>query len=99
MLTSLKIAFGRLALSLIVMLALSAAAPARAEYVVAPDVVVFCEPTLQHALSDLGALWRQETGIPVRVFVSPTSAELEQISHRARSDLVIGEGDALAKAA
>ena len=79
--------------------ALGAIAPVRAEYIVAPDVVVFCEPTLQHAVADLGALWRRETGIPVHVFVSPTWAELEQVSHRARSDLVIGEGDALAKAA
>jgi molybdate transport system substrate-binding protein len=99
MLTNLKIAFGRLALSLIVMLAPSAVAPARADYIVAPDVVVFCEPTLKHAVADLGALWRQETGIPVRVFVSPTWAELEQVSHRARSDLIIGEGDALASQA
>jgi len=67
---------GRIGLSL-AFCALGAIAPARADYVVAPDVVVFCEPTLRHAVSDFGALWRQETGIPVRVFVSPTSAELE----------------------
>jgi molybdate transport system substrate-binding protein len=54
---------------------------------------------LRHAVDDVGAQWRKETGIPVRVFVSPTSAELEQVSHRARGDLIIGEGDALAKAA
>jgi len=89
---------GRIGLSL-ALCALGAVTPARADYIVAPDVVVFCEPTLRHAVSELGTLWRQETGIPVRVFVSPTSAELEQISHRARSDLVIGEGDALAKEA
>ena len=89
---------GRLGMSL-AFSALGAIAPARAEYVVAPDVVVFCEPTLRHAVGGLGALWRSETGIPVHVFVSPTWAELEQVSHRVRSDLVIGEGDALAKAA
>jgi len=93
-----RCSLGRIGLSL-AFCALGAAAPARADYIVAPDVVVFCEPTLRHAVSELGTLWRQETGIPVRVFVSPTSAELEQISHRARSDLVIGEGDALAKEA
>jgi molybdate transport system substrate-binding protein len=93
-----RCSLGRIGLAL-ALCGLGAIAPARAEYIVAPDVVVFCEPTLQHAVADLGALWRQESGIPVRVFVSPTWAELEQVSHRARSDLVIGEGDAMAKAA
>jgi molybdate transport system substrate-binding protein len=77
----------------------AAITPARADYPVAPDVVVFCEPTLRHAVTDLGTLWRKETGVPVRVFTSPTWALLEQISHRARSDLVIGEGDAAAATA
>jgi len=93
-----RYSLGRIGLSL-ALCALGAIAPARADYIVAPDVVVFCEPTLQHAVADLGALWRRETGIPVRVFVSPTWAELEQVSHRARSDLIIGEGDALASQA
>ena len=66
--------------------------PARAQYPVAPDVVVFCEPTLKHALGDVAELWRAETGIPVRLFTSPTGAELEQIAHHARDDLVIGAG-------
>ena len=86
-------AFAVMALSLSLAAAIT---PARADYPVAPDVVVFCEPTLQHAITDVGTLWREQTGIPVRVFTSPTWALLEQISHRARSDLVIGEGDAAA---
>jgi molybdate transport system substrate-binding protein len=73
--------------------------PAQAEYRVAPDVVVFCESTLQRAVTNLGALWRKQTGIPVRVFASSTPALLEQASHGARSDLLIGEGDAAAVAA
>jgi molybdate transport system substrate-binding protein len=81
------------------MLLATAAAPARADYPVAPDVVVFCEPTLQHALSDVGALWLSQTGIHVRVFTSPTWALLEQIAHHARDDVVIGEGDGEAHAA
>jgi molybdate transport system substrate-binding protein len=93
------IAIGGLALSLLTVFAPAAIAPARAAYVVAPDVVVFCEPTLQHTITDLGALWRKQTGIPVRVFTSPTWALLEQISHRARSDIVIGEGEAASNAA
>jgi molybdate transport system substrate-binding protein len=76
--------------------------PAHAQYPVAPDVVVFCEPTLKHALGDVAALWRSETGIPVRLFTSPTWAELEQIAHHARDDLVIGAaqetaGEAIAR--
>ncbi|HXP76866.1 MAG TPA: molybdate ABC transporter substrate-binding protein [Stellaceae bacterium] len=99
MLSGLKRAVGGLTLSLLLMVEPAAIAPARAEYVVAPDVVVFCEPTLRHAVTDLGAVWRKQTGIPVRVFTSPTWALLEQISHRARSDIVIGEGEAASTAA
>jgi molybdate transport system substrate-binding protein len=69
------------------------AIPARADYPVAPDVVVFCEPTLQHAVADVAALWRKETGVPVHIFTSPTRALLQQIAHHARDDVVIGEGD------
>ena len=78
---------------------LGLASPARADYPVAPDVVVFCEPTLQHVVADIGALWRARTGIKVRVFTSPTPALLQQIAHHARDDVVIGEGDAEADAA
>ena len=74
-------------------------APARAAYPVAPDVVVFCEPTLQHAVADLAVLWRQETDVPVRIFASPTPLMLEQIAHHARDDVVIGQGDKEADAA
>ena len=73
--------------------------PAQAEYRVAPDVVVFCEPTLHRTLTNLGALWRKQSGIPLRIFASPTPALLEQVSHGARSDLLIGEGDSAAVAA
>jgi molybdate transport system substrate-binding protein len=70
--------------------------PARAEFVVAPDVVVYCEPTLRPVLADIAALWRRQTGVPVHLFTSPTAWMLEQIGHRARADLIIGEGDAAA---
>jgi molybdate transport system substrate-binding protein len=80
-------------------LVFGAGLPAHAAYPVAPDVVVFCEPTLKHAISDVGELWRSETGIHVRVFTSPTWALLEQIAHHARDDVVIGEGDANVAAA
>ncbi|MBV8119071.1 MAG: molybdate ABC transporter substrate-binding protein [Alphaproteobacteria bacterium] len=73
---------------------LLAAVPAHADYPVAPDVVVFCEPTLSYAITDVAALWRSETGIHVRVFASPTAVLLEQIAHHARADVLIGEGEA-----
>jgi molybdate transport system substrate-binding protein len=76
-----------------------ASTPAYASYPVAPDVVVFCEPTLQRAVSDVGALWRQQTGVPVRIFTSSTPAMLEQIAHHARDDVIIGEGDGESRAA
>ena len=83
----------------LLLVTLLAASPAHADYPVAPDVVVFCEPTLQHAVADIGALWRARTGIKVRVFTSPTPALLQQIAHHARDDVVIGEGDAEADGA
>lgn len=76
--------------------ALLSTAPAHAEFVVAPDVVVYCEPTLRPVIAGIAAAWSAETDVPVRVFTSPTAAMLEQIGHRARADLIIGEGDTAA---
>jgi molybdate transport system substrate-binding protein len=85
---------------LLMLVALLAAAPAHADYPVAPDVVVFCEPTLQHAVSNVGALWRSESGVNIRLFTAPTTPLLlAEIAHHARDDIVIGEGDANATAA
>jgi molybdate transport system substrate-binding protein len=82
-----------------IVLALPVAAPALAGYPAAPDVVVFCEPTLRHAVADVGELWRQQTGVAVRVFTSPTWALLEQVAHRVRDDVLIGESNAASAAA
>jgi molybdate transport system substrate-binding protein len=90
---------GSLCLAALALFAALANTPARAEYLVAPDVVVFCEPTLQPALAKLAATWRQQTGIPVRFFPSPTPLMLEQLARHPRSDLIIGEGSAAADAA
>jgi molybdate transport system substrate-binding protein len=79
---------------------LDAASTARADYPVAPDVVVFCEPTLQHALTEVARSWRSESGVKVRIFTAPTTALLlAEIAHHARDDVIIGEGDANANAA
>jgi molybdate transport system substrate-binding protein len=88
-----RIVIGGVALSALMLLAAATTAPVRAEYVIAPDVVVFCEPTLQHAVADAARLWRRQTGIPVRIFSAPTALLLEEISHHIRSDLVIAEGE------
>lgn len=87
---------GRWYLPALVMAASLLVAPAQAEYIVAPDVVVYCEPTLRSLLAQIASDWRGETGVPVHVLTSPTAAMLEQIFHRARADLIIGEGDAAA---
>jgi molybdate transport system substrate-binding protein len=73
--------------------------PAHAQFVVAPDVVVYCEPTLRPVVAEIAKAWRRESGVPVRLFAAPTAAILEQIGHRARADLIIGEGEAAGAAA
>lgn len=87
----------RLPPPLLVLCAIAAAsAPARADYPVAPDVVVFCEPTLRPLVIALGMQWRDETGVPVRVFSAPTGANLAEVAHHTRDDVIIAEGDAAA---
>ncbi len=86
-------------LPIVVLAAIAASMSARADYPVAPDVVVFCEPTLRRVVTDLGAEWRKETGVPVRVFAAPTWANLAQIARHTRDDVIIGEGDAVAASA
>jgi|GEM_PF-1228832 molybdate transport system substrate-binding protein len=76
------------------------AAPAAADYPAAPDVVVFCEPTVRPAIEDVARLWQAQSGVPVRIFTAPTTALLlAEIAHHARDDVVIGEGKANAAAA
>jgi molybdate transport system substrate-binding protein len=64
-----------------------------------PDVVVFCDPTLEPALVNVARMWRGQTGVPVHVLTAPTALLLEQLSHRIRSDIIIGEGAAAAEQA
>ena len=99
MLTNSRHAIGGLALVLSVMFASPNIRTAKADGYVAPDVVVLCESTLQPVIGELGTLWRQRTGVPVRVFASPTALILEQIAHGVRSDLIIAEGDTTANIA
>lgn len=86
--------------SLVLALLLGTASPGRAAYPVAPDVVVFCEPTLHHALTDIAALWRSQSGVKARILTAPTTALLlAEIARHVRDDVVIGEGDTNAAAA
>jgi len=87
------------AVALLLLILLAAADGASAQGYVAPDVVVFCEPTLQPVVTEIGALWRRKTGVPVRVFASPTDLLLKQVAHGIRDDIVIAEGDATLAAA
>src|SRR5690349_13367338 len=89
---------GRRSLAL-VLAAVTATRAARADEYIAPDVVVFCEPTLEPVLAEIGALWRRRGGAPVRIFAAPTPLLLEQVGHGIRCDIVIGEGDAGASTA
>jgi len=90
----------RCLLALLAMSAITMTTAARADdYPVAPDVVVFCPPTLRPVVIELGRQWTQETGIPVRVFAAPTWANLAQLVRHTRDDVIIGEGDAAAASA
>jgi molybdate transport system substrate-binding protein len=70
------------------------ASPARAEISSAPDVVVFVEPTLRHAVADLGALFRARTGAPVRIFSAPSVMLVGEIPFT-RDDVMILQGSAI----
>ena len=58
-----------------------------------PDVVVFCEPTLLHAMTELGAVFRAQTGTKVRVFVAPGGMLVRQANHT-RNDVLVLQGSA-----
>jgi len=73
--------------------------PAHADDKRAPDVVVFCDPTLEPALHKVGALWHSRTGVPVWIFAAPTDLLLAQVDRNARSDIVITKGEAASAAA
>ena len=77
---------GGLLAGLIVALALPWTAPARAA---APDVIVYGDPTLAHALRDVGARFTAQTGVPVHVFAAPPTLILAQLRHQVWNDVVV----------
>jgi ABC-type molybdate transport system substrate-binding protein len=67
----------------------------------APDLVVYCTPTLTHALTQTAALYRASRHIPVRIFAGPPAAIEGLIGHMARADIAVADAptlDALAAA-
>src|SRR5580704_4346509 len=55
----------------------------------APDVIVYGDPTLRHALLDVGARFTARTGVPVHVFAAPPTLILAQLRHEVWNDVVV----------
>jgi molybdate transport system substrate-binding protein len=82
------------------LLAALVSGPALAGFSTAPDVVVYCEPTLRHAMEHVGALFRAQTRVPVRVFAAAGPLNLAQLAHGVRDDVLVArsaEMDAAAR--
>lgn len=68
------------------LLALAAATPAGAA---APDVIVYGDPALNHALHDVADRFTAQTGVPVHVFAAPPAIILAQLRHQVWNDVVV----------
>jgi molybdate transport system substrate-binding protein len=55
----------------------------------APDVIVYGDPTLAHALREVGARFTAETSVPVHVFSAPPAVILAQLRHEVWNDVVV----------
>ncbi len=75
------------------------ASPARADFISAPDVVVYCDPTLAAALRAVSRVYRAQTGVPVRVLAAPGPLSVELIAHGTRNDVLVTQADWLDGAA
>jgi molybdate transport system substrate-binding protein len=83
-------------LSLAVTLVLSGLVPAILGWPVpasaaAPDVIVYGDPALRHALLDVAARFTAQTGVPVHVFAAPPTLILAQLRHEVWNDVVVTE--------
>ncbi|HUC63593.1 MAG TPA: molybdate ABC transporter substrate-binding protein [Alphaproteobacteria bacterium] len=67
----------------------AAPAPARAEDAIPPNVVVFAEPTIQHAVKDITAPWRARTETPIDLFGTRSDVMIQQRVRGARCDVLI----------
>jgi len=80
-------------------LALVVAMPQAASAQAAPDVIVYGEPTLRHALLDVGARFTAQTGVPVHVFAAPPAILLAQLRHEVWNDVVVTQASWMDQAA
>jgi ABC-type molybdate transport system substrate-binding protein len=65
------------------------AAPPRDEFVDAPDVVLFCDPALRGPMRRLGGVFRDRTGVPVRLLCAPGRLMAAQLTRNERDDIFI----------
>jgi ABC-type molybdate transport system substrate-binding protein len=66
-----------------------AAPPARAEFTYAPDIVLFCSPTLAAPLRHAGDLFQSQTGVPVHILAPPDRISAAQLERGERNDICI----------
>jgi len=85
--------FGGLALGLL------AVGSARAAFISAPDVVLYCDDTLAGAGHAVARAFRHRTGVPARVLTAPGPQSLELIAHGTRNDLLFTQTDWMDQAA
>ena len=67
----------------------ASATEARERFVDAPDVVVFCDPALREPVRRIGALFRDRTGVPVRVICAPGPLMAAQLARNERDDILV----------
>lgn len=62
---------------------------ARADFISAPDVVVYCDPALTQSLRGLAADYRARTGTPVRVLSAPGLQLINLMQRGTRTDVLV----------
>ena len=71
-------------------LASTLAAPsARAEFTYAPDIVLFCSPTLAAPLRAAGDTFQSQSGVPVHILAPPDRISAAQLERGERNDICI----------
>ncbi len=56
-----------------------------------PDIVVYCDPTLAHAMRDTGSLFTARNQAPVHVFSAPPTLMLAQLARHVQNDVLVTE--------
>lgn len=75
------------------------ASPAEATANAAPDVIVFCDQTLQSGLRAAGDRFTAQTGAPVRLFSTSPKGMVAQIAHVTQTDVLITQRPVMDSAA